>query len=143
MTNVSWQVCPACSLRHSARPNGRCPRCGGAVLSAPGATPRGPRGGSARGPGRGRVGLAAGLGLVVLAFLIVAAKPQAFAKLRGTVEGFLASFRSEAPPPRPTPDTQRTLAETPIPPPSASTPTYLQKAFSDLPHPRPTPAHRR
>ncbi len=56
-------------------------------------------------------------------WLIVGAAPGDFASLRGEFEDVLASFRSEAPPP-----------------PSAPTPTYLQKAFSDIQHPRRGPA---
>lgn len=34
MSSGAWQVCPACELRHSPRPGGRCPRCGAEVVAA-------------------------------------------------------------------------------------------------------------
>jgi len=35
---VGWAACPHCQLRHSRRPDGRCPRCSQAVVSVPRAT---------------------------------------------------------------------------------------------------------
>jgi hypothetical protein len=32
MTNDAWLVCNACGLRHTARPDGLCPRCRGSLL---------------------------------------------------------------------------------------------------------------
>ncbi|HTS02142.1 MAG TPA: hypothetical protein VMN04_06435 [Thermoanaerobaculia bacterium] len=78
MASGAWLLCPRCGLRHSARADGRCPRCGAALgapeRGGPGAG-RSPSGRSpAEGPRRGGI---------LLAGLVAVSGAAAFLLLRG------------------------------------------------------------
>lgn len=141
MNSGIWLVCSACGLRHSVRQDERCPRCGGpsgasplgeAWRARPAALPSSE--GSMQTLGMRLVG-----GALILGILLIAARYLIRDRPGPPAPG--ASVQADAPQPRPT-ETQRAL---PDPPPlqTTSTPTYLQKAFSDLPHSRPAPRRPR
>jgi hypothetical protein len=78
-------------------------------------------------------------GALILGILLVAARYLTRGHPLPTAAG--TSVQSDTPPRQPT-ETQQALSEPP-PPSTTPTPTYLQKAFSDLPRSRPAPRRPR
>jgi hypothetical protein len=138
MSSGVWIVCSDCGLRHSVRQDARCPRCGGVSgVPAPGEAWRPhPAAGSSSSGNVGTLVKRLLGGALILALVLMAAR---YLK-RGNSEPAAAGtgLPSDALPPRP-PEPQRALAEPPLA--TTPTPTYLQKAFSDVPRSR--PAHPR
>lgn len=90
---VDWVVCGSCQLKHTAREDQRCPRCGNAEnpnpFEAPAASLK-PKITAQPDAGEGRYGLGVTLGLVLglwgLLGCLVFAKPVT---KRGAIHGFL------------------------------------------------------